>query len=579
MEQFSSGVFFVALAAVRDPALVLPTIAQALKLREHAGETLEETLANYLREKQLLLVLDNLEQVLEAAAAIAQLLAVAPELKLVATSRQPLRLSGEREYAVAPLEAEQALELFCERAQAVKHDFSLGGDRPAVEEICGRLDYLPLALELAAARVKLLPPERLLERLDSRLQLLTGGARDRDERQRTLRAAIEWSYELLSEEEQALFRRLSVFVGGSTLEAAEAVCEAELDVLASLVDKSLVRQAEVEGEPRFSMLETISEYASEHLGQSSEVEEVHRRHAAAFLALAEEARPMLDGEAQSEWLDRLEAEHENTRAALAALQRSADRGGVLRFAIALSRYWQVRGSVTEGRRVFVDALADVEGLPPSLVARALVAGCGYSHLQGDHEEGLARSREAVELAWRTGDGALEAAALGHYALGLANTGAYEDAVSALVRTVELERELGHAFEHNNALSNLAYARIMAGDLEGAAEAGEEAVVLARDRDDEWTLLGALFNRGLASLALGERERAAELFRESLGRARAAGMRVGVALNLVGLAAVTHSQGLSEAAARLVGAADRVAAEIGYVFEPLSFGCGRPSSTT
>src|SRR5215211_7733214 len=321
VERYPQGVFLVTLAPVSDPELVLPTIAQTLALKEQPGEPLFETLKSQLADRQLLLLLDNFEQVEAAAPLVGELLAAAPRLNVLVTSRAPLHLAAEHEYPVSPLAEEQALQLFVERAQAVRPGFTLDGNRPVVLEICRRLDHLPLAVELAAARVKLLPPSALLQRLDARLKLLTGGARDREERQRTLRGAIEWSHELLGAEEQRLFRRLAVFAGGWTLEAAEAVCAADgeldvLDGLGSLLDKSLIRQSEVEGQPRFSMLETIREYAAEKLAEAGQAAELRRQHAEYFSRLAERMGGELSDRISPDLVDRLAADLENFRSAL-----------------------------------------------------------------------------------------------------------------------------------------------------------------------------------------------------------------------------------------------------------------------
>ena len=337
LEEFEDGVFFVALATITDPELVPSTIAGPLGVKESAEQPLTETLKSYLREKELLLLLDNFEQVLEGTPVVGELIAACPKLKVLATSRIPLRLYGEQEYAVPPfalpdprvlppvkvLTQYEAVRLFVERARAVKADFSVSNENaPAVAEICARLDGLPLAIELAGARLRILPPQKMLERLSNRLKLLKGGARDLPTRQQTLRGTIDWSYELLKEDEKTFFRRLSVFSGGRTLDAIEEICDPEghldvLDAVESLVEKSLLRQEEgPEGEPRFVMLETVHEYAREKLQESGEAEAIKRAHAEYFFALAEEAEPELEGPDQLQWMDRLEAEHDNMRAAL-----------------------------------------------------------------------------------------------------------------------------------------------------------------------------------------------------------------------------------------------------------------------
>jgi len=341
LDDFPGGTFFAPLATLTEAELLIPAIAEKLGVKETGERPLKETLKDYLRERQLLLLLDNFEQVLEAAPAVTEMLAAAPGLKVLATSRASLGLYGEHEYPVPPLTLPdlthppplerltqyEAVGLFVERAQAVRPDFSITNESaPAVAEICVRLDGLPLAIELAAARIKMLPPKAMLQRLGSRLKLLTGGARNLPERQRTLRATIEWSHALLDEGEQVLFALLAVFSGGRTLEAIEAICDAEGDLpvdsfegISSLLDKSLLRQEEgANGEPRFVMLETVHEFAREKLQESGEAEEIKRVHARYFLTLAEKANPKLKGANQLQWLERLEAEHDNMRAALSS---------------------------------------------------------------------------------------------------------------------------------------------------------------------------------------------------------------------------------------------------------------------
>ena len=380
VDEFEDGVFFVPLAALSDPALVLPTIAQTFDVREAAGRSLQEQLQDYLQQKQMLLILDNFEQVIDAAPRITDLLTAAPRLKVLVTSREVLRLSGETDYPVPPLSLPdpkrlpplelltqyEAVALFVERALAVKSAFAITDENaPAVAEICYRLDGLPLAIELAAAHTRVLPPQRMLAELSHRFNFLVGGARDLPARQKTLRGTIDWSHALLTGDEQQLFRRLGVFVGGCALEAIEAVCNIEndlsvLEALESLVGKSLLKQTEAQGEPRFAMLETIREYARDRLIAAGEDERVRERHRDYFLALAEEAEPKLMGAEQAAWLQRLEEEHENLRAALDWSFVAAGSGGGLRLCGALQRFWSTRGHFSEGREWCVRALAKAE---------------------------------------------------------------------------------------------------------------------------------------------------------------------------------------------------------------------------
>ena len=422
IERFPDGVFFVSLSLVRDWELVVPTIARTIGLREYPGETILETLTDYVRDKTLLLLLDNLEHVLAAAPAVSGLLAAAPGLRVLATSRTPLHLSGERTYAVPPLalpdpaesdrtarlEESEAVRLFVERAQAAATDFTLTDENAeAVAEICARLDGLPLAIELAAPRVRALTPATLLRRLDQRLELLTGGARDLHERQRTLRATMEWSHDLLLADEKVLFAQFGSFVGGCRLEAAESLCDPDgslrigvLDGLVSLVEKSLLRRrADSDGEPRFWMLETIREYTLELLEASGEAEEARRRHAYWYAREAER----LDVESrtgdQPSVFARLEDDNANVRAALSFARETRDGELMLRLVTALWSFWSTRGYVAEGRRAFEDAFELSHRRP----ARALLGLCTLRSLSGQSEGLLQDAEEALKAAEDLGD--------------------------------------------------------------------------------------------------------------------------------------------------------------------------------
>src|SRR5689334_3349107 len=380
VEHFPDGVFFVSLAPVRDWELVPPTIARTLGLREQPGETYAETLTGYLRDKRMLLVLDNFEQVLVAAPAIAGLSATAPALRMLATSRTPLRLSGERTYSVPPLKLPESVSLFADRAHAATAEFEVADDNEqAVAEICRRLEGLPLAIELAAPRVRTLPPQALLNRLDQRLQLLTGGAQDLDERQRTLRATIEWSYDLLLGEEKTLFARLACFVGGCRIDAADAICDPDgslgvdvLNGLGSLVEKSLLRQRpDPDGEPRFWMLETIREYALELLEASGEADVLRELHASWYAGAAEQLDAELRTGDPAEVFEHVDADYANLRAAIEFGRDRGDGELMLRLATALWGFWITRGYVSGGMRALERAL-ELSGRRP---ARALVGLC------------------------------------------------------------------------------------------------------------------------------------------------------------------------------------------------------------
>jgi predicted ATPase/class 3 adenylate cyclase/DNA-binding XRE family transcriptional regulator len=602
--EFADGVFFVSLAPIRDPGLVASAIAQALGIREVGGESLATTLQIHLRTRQLLLLLDNFEQVLEAGPLIAELLAAAPRLKVLITSRALLRLRGEHDAPVPPLTLpprppssspirrkdnrlsssawERALEgedgwqrltqyeavrLFIERAVAVRPDFQVtNANAPAVAEICHRLDGLPLAIELAAARVRLLPPQAILERLVSRLQLLTGGARDLPDRQQTLRNAIAWSYDLLDPAEQALFRHLAVFVGGRTLEAIEAVCGALesgigdqearieidlpipdfrfpiplLDGLASLVDKSLLYQADSAdsdlswdegGEPRFMMLETIWEYAQERLYASGEAEPARRAHAQYYLTLAEEVEPRLVGPNQGIWLDRLELEHDNLRAALGWAIEHDEAETALRLGAALWRFWERHGHASEGRRWLEQALAKSAEAEELWRARALHAAGNMARNQGDYPR-AAEFYEAALVLWRKlGDQRGVANSL-H---GVGNTtfdmGDYQRATPILEECLALFRELGDQRNVALELTVLGELALCQGDYERSRRLSQEGFALYRQIGEHWGMGLTLNNLGLAAKDQGEHDRAGTLFEESLVQFRAIGYLRGIALTL------------------------------------------------
>ena len=561
--------------------------------------------------------MDNFEQVLEAAPLLEELQAAAPRLKVLATSRAALRLYGEREFPVPPLALPdpaypppperltqyEAVRLFVERARAVKPDFSVTNENaPAVAEICVRLDGLPLAIELAAARIRLLPPRAMLARLGSRLKLLTGGARNLPERQRTLRGAIEWSYELLTPEERTLFARLSVFAGGRTLEIIETICDPEgeldtLDGLESLLEKSLLRQEEGPGgEPRFVMLETIHEYAREKLEESGEAEEVRRRHAEHFLTLAEEAYPELKGPDQLEWLERLEAEHDNMRAALSWALGRKEVEVALRLGGALWWFWWVRGYHSEGRRWLEEALAIDGRVSPEVRAMALAGVGELASLQGDlgraqeaceaglkllaneareaseakllllaflgwvaweteehgqakelFEEGLAQSREMRDTWWL-------ASSLSNLALVSHSRGDYERATELYEESMDLFREQGDKRRLAHCLNNLAMVVYSQGDLGRAAQLTEEAVALLRELGARGDVALGLCNLGWMALLQDDLSRATDLYRESLSLSWDTGLNPIVQRALEGFACLAGVEGDAERAARLWGAA-------------------------
>jgi predicted ATPase/class 3 adenylate cyclase len=569
-DSFAHGVFFVNLAPLSDPALVVPTIANTLELRASTDQALLDLLKAYLRDKQLLLLLDNFEQVASAAVQVADLLAVCPKLKVLVTSRMVLHVQAEQEFAVPPLVVPdpkrlpdlatlsqyEAVALFISRAQAVKPEFLVSNaNAPAVAEICVRLDGLPLAIELAAARIKLLPPQALLARLGKRLAVLTSGAHDAPARQRTLRNTISWSYHLLDADEQRLFRRLSVFVGGCTIQAIEAVCSARgngalsvLDAVASLIDKSLLRQTEQEGvEPRFVMLETIREYGLECLVTSGEMEITHQAHAAYYLWLAEEAEPELVGPLQTVWLERLEREHDNLRAALGWF---IERGGPgssrempLRLAGALRRFWEVRGHWGEGQNFLERALAGSKGVAVQVQVKALKAAAHLAYNRGPidraealYEECLARCRELGD----TGGLALSLRLLGAIA---ANRSNYVVASSRTEESLALFRAAGDKEGIAWALNNLAEIVSQQGEYDRAISLTEESLALFRAAGNiegiAWELLQLA---GVLFITEGNPAKVHALLEEGLALSRELGYQDGISLALIRLGEEFLQQG-------------------------------------
>jgi predicted ATPase/class 3 adenylate cyclase len=579
LEDFPDGVYFVPLAALRDPELVPSVIATALGLREQAGQTPVQAVREALADKRLLLVLDNVEQVAASAPFVGELLATAPDLEVLATSRLPLRLRAEREYPVPPLALPpangtppeqllqyEAVRLFVERAQSVRAEFALTAEiAPAVAEITRRLDGLPLAIELAAARVRLLPPTALLARLEKRLPLLTGGPRDAPARQQTLRDAIAWSYDLLTAGEQALFRRLSIFAGGFSLEAAEAVANpgGELDVLDGvdrLSEHSLLRPG-ADAEPRFTMLETIREYGLEQLAQSGEAEAARRAHTEFFLALVEEAEPKLTSPEQLVWLERLEAEHDNLLAALSWAVVN-DTQIALRLAGGLAWFWYFRGYLREGR-AWLDRILAASGDPGPLHVGAFAAAGRLARHLGDYEGAIALLERSLELARSFQDRRVEALAL--HELGALAGLAEGDAAREVVLTeasLALWRELGDSWGTARTLNNLGYEAYLQGDVDRAVSLLDEGVTLARVAGDRSVLGYILDSRGVVAEAQGELERATDLYQEALTLAQQVGNPLVVAFALSSLAGMAARQGQPVRAARMWGAASALRDSIG-----------------
>ena len=540
--EFRNGVFWVDLAALRDHTLVLDSIAQTLGVKDG--------LAGHIAEREMLLLLDNLEQVAEAAPELAELVSRCPRLRVLETSRELLRVRGEVEFRVPPLPQLDAVTLFEERS-------GLPGDA-SVAELCRRLDNLPLAVELAAARTSVLSPTQILQRIGTRLDLLQGG-RDADARQQTLRAAIEWSHDLLNRREQELFAALSVFSGGFTLEAAEAVGGADLDTLQSLADKSLVRLAD----ERFSMLETIREYARERLEDSGDAGELRRRHAEHFLAVAEEAEPHVEealggGE---EWLDRLDRELDNLRAALESLAASGETERVLRLAGALSDFWAGKGHVPEGLRRLEAALRD-DVRPTAARAKALNGAAELAGIMGDPRTMKLRAEEALALHRGLGNPRGTAVALQQLGYAVGEEGDWARAQLLLQESIRSFRELG---EEDFALwtaRTLAWTYAESGDRDRARALYEDGLRRARavgGKAVQAALLGSL-----AWLAVGEGriQYARPLLTESLRIKHDLGNVTEIAIGLCGAARAITALGTVGTAVRLISCVDALRGEIG-----------------
>jgi predicted ATPase/class 3 adenylate cyclase len=635
VDQFADGVFAAFLAPVSEPDLVISALTQTLGVVDTGTQPPLTLLKGALKDRHLLLVLDNFEQVVEAAVMVADLLTACPRLKVLVTSRVVLHVRAEREFVVPPLSLPnlkrlpelvalsqyEAVALFIERALAVKPDFAVTNtNAPAVAGICARLDGLPLAIELAAARVKYFPLQTLLARLEQGLAVLTGGARDLPARQQTMRGAFAWSYELLTPEEQALFRRLAVFVDGCTVEAAEQVCTAAgtlgediLEGLVSLVDKSLLRQEEqAEGEARFWILQVLREFGLEALANTGEMEATRQAHALYYLALAEKVEPELAGPQQALWLERLELEYDNLRA---ALWWCLERGGMgqnsemaLRLAGALRRFWEVRSHWSEGRNFLEQALAGSKGIATPVHLKALKAAAHVAFVQSDtdraealYEECLARCRELGDtagialslrllgaIAGRRGNLVVASSfkeeslalfrALGNIEgiifslLGLAGTLFLSQDDPAKVRALLEEglalcREVGYKEGIAWVLSLLGEVFLQQGDTVKARSLLEESVALIREivnRNIGWLL----FVLGRVAESLGDYAAARALYEESLAKGKEVGDKLNIAFYLEGLADVVALQGEPAWAAQLWGSTEALREAMGTPIPPV-----------
>ena len=551
-DRFTAGIQFVGLASITDPRLVATALAEALEIPQVANRSIPELIGDQLQNSgPFLLVLDNFEQVLPAGTVVAETLGACPSLKILVTSRSCLRVYGEQEFPVTALAQNFAVELFAQRAAAVWPDFAITPDNStAVQEICLRLDRLPLAIELAAARIKVLSPGAILDRLQSRLQLLTGGALDLPERQQTLRKTIDWSHGLLNEGESKLFRRLAAFAGGCTLDSAEAVCNTKHDLgieilegISSLVDKNLVQQVDrADIEPRFAMLETVREYALERLSESSEDAAVRRAHAAYCLVLAEEGNPELNPADRARWLTQCDAEIDNFRYALDWLFQVENVDWALRLCAALFRFWEMREHLTEGRSRLktVLRLAGVEYSKERAMASHFAGALASA--QGDYPAAEDFLQYGLSLYEQLGDKSGIAASLNALAVAARDRGEYSAAQSNFERSLACWRMLSDRSAIARCLHNLANVVRVRGDYSRAQWALRETAEIFEELGDRTGAAWCVNQQGDVARAQGDMTGAREFYAHALSIFRQAGDPWGSARSLTDLAYLDCREG-------------------------------------
>ncbi len=567
IDDYADGAWLAELAPLRDARLVPQAVATVLGVKEQPGAELSDTLARELATKELLLILDNCEHVIDASAQLCQsLLARCAGVRILATSREALRVSGEAAFrvpalsipdpktreSIAALSQYSSVQLFIDRARAVAPAFQLDDrNAAAVANICRRLDGIPLAIELAAARMRSLSAEEVNARLDQRFRLLTGGARTAMPRQQTLRAAIDWSYELLAEDEQALLGRLSVFANGWTLDAAERICAHDcvpaadvLDLLTSLADKSLVLVEERTGPTRYAMLETVRQYALDRLDERGDADRLRGKHLAHFLELAEEAESHSTSADQQAWLDRLETEHGNLRVALSWSSRAPAGASVgLRLAGALWWFWQVRGYSGEGR----DRLAALLAIAPveqdaEARAKALHGAGILAWHQGDYEAARALFEQCVALRSSTGDRRGVARSLGNLGILARDQGDFDAAVGLLQQSLTIRRELGDQWGIAASLCNLGLVAHDRSDFRSARALFEQCIPIFRDVGDQRSIAGCLSNLGEVAIAQGDYRSATSYYEQGLAIFRTLGDRRGISITLTGLGQIAAVEG-------------------------------------
>jgi non-specific serine/threonine protein kinase len=587
LDAFAGGVWFVELAPLADPALIAQTAAAALDLPEEAGRPILATLTDRLRAKQALLILDNCEHLVEPSARfIESLLRSCPDLHILASSREAFGIAGEAPFRVPPLATPdprhlppietlaqyEAVKLFVDRAATAMPGLTVtASNAAAIVQVCHRLDGIPLAIELAAARVKMLKVEQIAARLDDRFRLLTGGSRTALPRQQTLRAAIDWSYDLLADDERRVLCRLSAFVGGWTLEAAEAVCAGDgvedyqmLDTLDSLLNKSMISADLEQGpEARYHMLETIRQYAHEKLMEHGEGDTWRKRHRNWFLELAERAESELwRGRERAEWLNRLEIEHDNLRAALDGSLESGEVETGMRLASALGPFWNERAHFREGRKWLEAGLAQRERLSPIVLAQTLRAAGRLAGRQGDFDLAEACAQEAVALLRELGDKARLARALNTLAAVAAERGDVERSAAYNEEALTLYRELGDRWGIAQALSDVGWSAVFLSNYARGIPLLEESLALERNLEDAMGIAWSALALGTARLLNHDTDAAARLLTESLAVYRQLDNKWYIAGCLEGLASVASARHEPERAARLLGAHDQLVEEMG-----------------
>jgi predicted ATPase/DNA-binding winged helix-turn-helix (wHTH) protein len=586
LPEFEDGVFFIAVDNITNADLVVPAIAQALGLKESKMRPLVEILENFLREKRLLLTIDNLEQIASAPPILTRILDTAPAVRLLVTSRVPLDITTGREFKVPTLSIPpsrtqatsdelndfESFRLFAERAHEANSGFvTTDGNSLDIAEICRQLDGLPLAIELAAARVKILSPGQILTRLENRLKLLTGGSKDRPARQQTMRGAIDWSFDLLSEDEKLLFCRLAVFSGGFSVEAMEAICSKDgvdvLNCLSSLVENSLVvRAADLGGESRFRLLEVVREYAVEALEKNDGLEVTRERHAEFFAALAEMAEPHFFGEKAAEWLDRLEADHDNLGSVLAwSLEKNPGR--MIKLVGSLRSFWVLHNHLTEGSKWLRTALDESKGLAGHPEFK-LLHGLGQMTMYaGDIEKAAAIHKQGLAAARAADDARQIGLSLRALASAAKQTGDILHARELNEEALALGRNSNDPFGIAVSLNALGDLARMEDDFAGAGPLFEESLDLCRKLGNKEGVCGSLNNLGATEYGMGNSARARKHFVEALHVAREIGDKVTISYSLDGIAAILLREGDPRGSALLAGAADFLRESLGFDMEP------------